>query len=167
MTLRSTEYIRGYFDGEGCIHFRPHPSKVGRVSSILIDTCDLEVMRDIYETIGSWGIKASIYDSPTTTGRPGLRIQISNRAGMVNFLNRVRPLSTKHETRLGRMMDFWADMDRRAALLLEGERRVALEGGAFGSRSRIARELGLRPAQLGNRIWHRRARVTKLPPVPA
>src|SRR5439155_1195812 len=54
--IRSAEYVRGYFDGEGCVHYEGKPKPWGRSGAFIIATSDLDVMGDLVDTMGAWDI---------------------------------------------------------------------------------------------------------------
>jgi len=118
--IRSDEWVRGYFDGEGCVHISADPTPHGRNAQLVVETTDFDLMRDLQETLASWGICTEIKTRPPgpKANLPKARITIKRREAIEIFFAKTRPLSEKHERRLALLLLHWENQDRfRAALV--------------------------------------------------
>ena len=162
--IRSAEYVRGYFDGEGCVRFNMRPTNWGRGAGLVIETTDLDVMRDLVETFISWGVRATHREHPPRIGatRPTARVNISSRAGVEAVLARIRPMRVKHEARLNSVFAFWAAHDRLQSAPATGE-HVVKEGLTYKRAALIA---GVSFKQLANSIaYSKRTGRTRVRPL--
>jgi hypothetical protein len=62
--IRTDGYVRGYFDGEGCVRFNTKPTPWGRGAGLVIETTDLDLMRDLLDTFLSWASEPHITSIP-------------------------------------------------------------------------------------------------------
>ena len=157
--IRSAEYIRGYFDGEGCVHYEGEPKPWGRSGTLIIATTDLDVMSDLAETMRDWDIAHSyhVYPPRGNGKRDVGYLRIKQRKGAEALLARIRPLSAKHESRLAPLLCHWAELDRLRAALAEGQRLVA---NGMTYREAAART-GLRFKQLAGRIAYEQRKARR------
>ena len=157
--IRSAEYVRGYFDGEGCVHYEGKPKPWGRSGAFIIATSDLDVMGDLVDTMGAWDIAYSYHIYPPRgDGKRDIgTLRVKQRKGAEALLARLRPLSAKHEARLEPLLKHWAELDRRRAALAEGQRLVA---SGMTYREAAART-GLRFKQLAGRIAYERGKARR------
>jgi intein/homing endonuclease len=159
IVIRSAEDVRGYFDGEGCVHYECKPKPWGRNGSFIIATSDLDVMADLVETMRAWDIAHTYHVYPPRgSGKRDIGyLRVKQRKGAEALLERIRPLSGKHEARLAPLLCHWAELDRRRAALAEGQRLVA---SGMSYREAAART-GLRFKQLAGRISSERRKARR------
>jgi intein-encoded DNA endonuclease-like protein len=88
LVYKEAAYISGFFDGEGCVHFRKHED--GRPIFIMTQRTS-EVMEWIFETLGY----GNLYVQQRTDGNSPFMYKLSIRrvADMRRFANAVLPYS--------------------------------------------------------------------------
>lgn len=164
--IRTPEWVRGYFDGEGCVHFDAEPTPHGRNAQLAVETTDFDLMADLQETLASWGIDCVVKTRPPAAkaNLPKARISIKSRRAIEIFFSKTRPLSAKHERRLSLLVLYWENRDRYQAAL-----SAALEYKAQGlTRREAAEKAGVSMSQLDNRGQYvtRRLRISAAAPPP-
>lgn len=164
--IRTPEWVRGYFDGEGCVHFDAEPTPYGRNAQLAVETTDFDLMADLQETLASWGIDCPVKTRPPAAkaNLPKARISIKSRRAIEIFFSKTRPLSKKHERRLSLLLLHWENRGRHQAAL-----SAALAYKAQGlTRREAAQKAGVSMSQLDNRGQYmtRRLRISAGAPPP-
>lgn len=104
----SNDYVRGIFDGEGCIFFNgTMPSREGRNTlTVMITMTDFDVLYAVAEALNVQGIRTKLRIRPRTeitkkgtVAKTIGNLYVRDRDSILRFYELIGPFSAKHEAR--------------------------------------------------------------------